>query len=146
MITATQTEYERDFYQWTQTQAASLRQGKLTEVDLKNIAEEIESMGRSDRRAISSYLRNVILHLLKYGYQPGRRSRSWENSIDNGRREMALLVKDSPSLCAQIPELIPAEYALARRLASRQTRLPLATFPEACPFTVEQIIDDYWPE
>ena len=146
MSAAPTTDYEQDFYQWTQAQAALLRQGNLAGVDLENIAEEIESMGKSDCRAISSHLRNIILHLLKYHYQPNRRSRSWENSIDNGRRETELIAKDSPSLRGQIADLVAAEYPVARRAASRQTRLPLAAFPEACPFTIEQIMGDYWPD
>lgn len=146
MSAATQTDYEHDFYRWTQIQAELLRQGKLAEADLAHIAEEIESMGKSDRRAISSHLRNILLHLLKYCYQPSRRSRSWENSIDHSRREVESIIKDSPSLRAQIPELLAAEYASARKSASRQTRLPLERFPEACPFTTEQVTGDYWPE
>lgn len=146
MTAMTQTDYEQDFYRWTQIQAELLRQGRLAEADLAHIAEEIESMGKSDRRAISSHLRNIVLHLLKYCYQPSRRSRSWENSIDNSRREAESIIKDSPSLRAQIPELLAAEYASARKSASRQTRLPLERFPEACPFTTEQVTGDYWPE
>lgn len=145
MNAATQTDYERDFYQWTQTQAALLRQGKLAQVDLENIAEEIESMGKSDKRAISSYLHNILLHLLKWQYQSNRRSRSWENSIDNSRRQVERITMDSPSLQAQLPDLIMAEYVSARRSASRQTRLPLTTFPEICPFSTEQVTGDYWP-
>ncbi|MFZ1640007.1 MAG: DUF29 domain-containing protein [Candidatus Contendobacter sp.] len=145
MNAATQTDYEHDFYRWTQTQAALLRQGKLAQADLENIAEEIESMGKSDKRAISSYLHNILLHLLKWQYQSSRRSRSWENSIDNNRRQVERITMDSPSLHAQIPDLIVAEYALARRSASRQTRLPLTTFPEICPFSTEQVTGDYWP-
>jgi len=146
MSATPQTNYEQDFYRWTQTQAELLRQGKLAEVDLEHIAEEIESMGKSDRRAISSHLRNILLHLLKYHYQPSRRSRSWENSIDHSRREAESIIKDSPSLRAQVPELLAAEYASARKSASRQTRLPLESFPETCPFTLEQVTGDYWPE
>ena len=145
MNAATQTDYERDFYQWTQTQAMLLRQGKLAQVDLENIAEEIESMGKSDKRAISSYLHNILLHLLKWQYQSNRRSRSWENSIDNNRRQVERIIMDSPSLQAQLPDLIMAEYASTRRSASRQTRLPLTTFPEICPFSTEQVTGDYWP-
>lgn len=146
MSATPQTNYEQDFYRWTQTQAELLRQGKLAEVDLEHIAEEIESMGKSDRRAISSHLRNILLHLLKYHYQPSRRSRSWENSIDHSRREAESIIKDSPSLRAQVPELIADEYASARKSASRQTRLPLESFPETCPFKLEQVTGDYWPE
>lgn len=145
MNTTTQTDYERDFYQWTQTQAALLRQGKLAEVDLENIAEEIESMGRSDRRAISSHLRNVLLHLLKWQYQPERRSTSWRSSIRNGRHEMVSLLKESPSLKPQVAAIASEEYPVARDNAADETGLPPATFPAACPFTVEQVTGDYWP-
>jgi len=146
MTAAAETDYEHDFYRWTQTQAELLRRGQFADVDLPHVAEEIESMGKSDRRAISSHLRNILLHLLEYCYQPSRRSRSWENSIDHSRREAESIIKDSPSLRAQIPELIAAEYASARKSASRQTRLTLERFPETCPFTIEQVIGDYWPE
>lgn len=146
MTAAAETDYEHDFYRWTQTQAELLRRGQFADVDLSHVAEEIESMGKSDRRAISSYLHGILVHLLKWQYQSGRRSRSWENSIDNNRRQVERITRDSPSLSAQIPELIAAEYASARRTASRQTRLPLATFPESCPFTIKQVIGDYWPD
>lgn len=146
MNTTTQTDYERDFYRWTQTQAALLRQGKLAEVDLENVAEEIESMGRSDRRAIGSHLRNVLLHLLKWRYQPERRSTSWRLSVRNGRHEMIGLLKESPSLKPQVATIVTEEYPIARDNAADETDLPLATFPEICPFTVEQIVGDYWPE
>ncbi len=146
MNSAIKTDYERDFYRWTQTQAALLRQGRLDQADLENIAEEIESMGKSDKRAISSYLHNLLLHLLKWQYQPSRRSRSWENSMDNNRHQVERIINDSPSLWAQVSDLISAEYTSARKSASRQTRLPVTTFPELCPFTTEQVTGDYWPE
>lgn len=138
--------YETDFYQWTQQQAALLRQGKLSALDIKNLIEEIESMGKSDRRSIRSHLANIILHLLKWRYQPQRRSNSWEDSIENGREEVAWIIKDSPSLKPQISTLIDEVYASARRKAGRETGLPLTVFPDECPFTLEQITGDYWPE
>lgn len=139
-------DYNQDFYQWTQQQAALLRQKQFNLVDVENLAEEIESMGRSDRRAIGSHLRNILLHLLKWRYQPRRRGTSWESSVGNGRDDIASLLKESPSLVPQLPVLVTEEYPRARRQASRQTRLPLTTFPESCPFTVDEIIGDWWPE
>ena len=139
--------YETDFYLWTQQQAALLRQGQLQAVDVANLAEEIESMGKSDRRTLGSHLRNVLLHLLKWRYQPERRGASWESSIRNGRDEVEAILADSPSLVPQLPTLLETEYRRSRRNAASETGLPAITFPEACPFTVEQILDpDYWPD
>ena len=145
MTTAT---YETDFYLWTQQQADLLRQGEFNRVDLDlaNIAEEIESMGKSDRRSIRSHLANIILHLLKWRYQSDRRSNSWSDSIDNGREEVVWILKDSPSLKPHINALINEIYASTRRKASRETGLLLTTFPDVCPFTVDQITGEYWPD
>ena len=138
--------YQNDFYQWTQEQADLLRQGAFPALDVENLIEEIESMGRSDRRSIRSHLANVILHLLKWRYQPGKRTSSWEDSVENGREEVAWLLKDSPSLKGQLTPFVDEVYSGSRRKASRETGLPLTTFPDQCPFTVEQITGDYWPE
>lgn len=144
----TATNYENDFYLWTQQQAALLRQGEFNrvELDFANIAEEIESMGRREKHSIRSYLQNVVMHLLKWQYQPQRRGASWELSIRNGRDQLNELIADSPSLHPQIPGFATDIYPRARRNASGETDLPLTTFPEQCPFTIEQIIGDYWPE
>lgn len=142
----TTTTYETDFYQWTQQQAALLRQGALSALDVENLIEEIESMGKRDRRAIGSYLRNVIMHLLKWRYQPQRRGTSWQSSINSGRDEIDVLLIESPSLNPQLSTLIHDEYRRARKQACLETGLPLTTFPDECPFTVEQITGDYWPE
>jgi len=145
MTTAT---YETDFYQWTQQQADLLRQGQFNRVDLdlENIAEEIESMGRGQTHSLGSYLHNVIMHLLKWRYQPERRGTSWRLSIFNGRHQIQRLLKDSPSLNPKVLTLIADEYRQARQIAALETGLPLTTFPDQCPFTVEQITGDYWPE
>ncbi len=140
------TAYETDFYQWTQQQAALLREGLLSALDTANLAEEIESMGKKDRRSIGSHLRNIFLHLLKWCYQPERRGTSWIESIGNARDEVEDILADSPSLVPQVSMLIAAEYPRARRKAAHETGLPLATFAEQCPFTVEQITGDYWPD
>ncbi|HRY14670.1 MAG: DUF29 domain-containing protein [Candidatus Competibacteraceae bacterium] len=139
-------DYETDFYLWTQQQAELLRQGQFNRVDLdvENIAEEIESMGRREKHSIRSYLFNVMLHLLKWRYQPERRGTSWRLSIRNGRHQIVSLVKDSPSLKPKIAELIADEYPLVREYAADETGLPLTTFPETCPFSVEQITGDWW--
>lgn len=144
----TTAHYETDFYLWTQQQADLLRQGEFNRVDLDltNIAEEIESMGKRDRRAIGGYLQNVLMHLLKWRYQPERRGASWQLSITNGREQIFDLLEESPSLKPQLNGLLQKEYPRARRNAAGETGLPLTAFPEQCPFTVEEITGDYWPD
>ncbi len=143
MTTAT---YETDFYQWTQQQADLLRQGALSALDIENLIEEIESMGSSQKNALQSYLFNVLMHMLKWRYQPERHGTSWRYSIRNGRNAIERLLENNPSLVPQLPAFITTEYRRARREAADETGLPLTTFPEECPFTVEQITDDYWPD
>ena len=143
MTTAT---YETDFYQWTQQQADLLRQGALSALDVENLIEEIDDMGRSQKNALQGYLFNVIMHLLKWQYQPERRGTSWKLSICNGRDQIAWQIKDSPSLRPQLEGLLAEVYPSARRNAADETGLPLTTFPDQCPFTVEQITGDYWPD
>jgi hypothetical protein len=135
-------EYHEDFFLWTQQQASLLRQGQWNTLDAANLAEEIESMGKSDRRALMSHLVNLLLHRLKWDYQPVRRGMSWRLSIRNARREMALIVDDSPSLRRQLPDLVAKAYPIARRDAAGETGLPLTTFPEDCPFAIEQLLED----
>lgn len=143
MTTAT---YETDFYQWTQQQAALLRQGALSALDIENLIEEIDDMGASNRRSLGSFLELVIMHLLKWQYQPERRGTSWRLSIFNGRHQIQRLLKDSPSLNPKVVTLIADEYRQARQIAALETGLPLTTFPDQCPFTIEQITGDYWPD
>ena len=141
------TTYDTDFYLWTQQQAALLRQGQTMELDMANLAEEIEDMGKNNRLALESALSNVIMHLLKWRYQPERRGTSWKLSIRNGRRQIEKRLKNSPSLKPQLPVIVQEEYPPARENAADKTGLPLSTFPDQCPFTVEQLLDvEYWPD
>lgn len=141
-------QYETDFYQWTQQQAILLRQGEFNRVDLdlENIAEEIESMGRGQTHSLGSYLHNVMMHLLKWQYQPQRRGTSWRLSIENGRHQIRRLLKDSPSLKSKVSAMTIDEYHQAKKIAALETGLPLATFPDECSFTADQITGDYWPD
>lgn len=134
--------YDEDFFLWTQQQASLLRQGQWNTLDAANLAEEIESMGKSDRRSLTSHLANLLLHRLKWEYQPVRRGMSWRLSMRNAQREIALILDDSPSLRQQLPDLLAKAYPAARRDAAGETGLPLATFPEDFPFSVEQLLDD----
>jgi hypothetical protein len=139
--------YEHDFYAWTQAQAAALRAKDLAALDLEHLAEEIESVGNEQRHAVRSHLRVLLWHLLKWASQPDHRSPSWRTSIRNARAEITDRLDDSPSLRPQVPALLTAAYRQARGLAADETGLPLATFPEVCPWPMAQVLDeDFWPE
>jgi hypothetical protein len=139
--------YEHDFYAWTQAQAATLRAGDLAALDRVNLADEIDSMGIRQRTELKNRLRVLVLHLLKWRFQPAARSSGWEGSIDEQRSQLEILLEDSPSLARLLPDALAAVYPKARRTASRETRLPPSAFPDTCPFTLEQILDeDFWPE
>lgn len=140
--------YEQDFYTWTQTTAALIRTGKWQDIDPESVAEEVESLGRRERNAIESRLEALVLHLLKWCYQPERRQRghSWEDTIREQRRRISRLLQQNTSLRHTVPLVLADSYAYVRRRASLQTRLPLATFPDVCPWTPEQVLDsDFWP-
>lgn len=144
-----QTLYEQDFYTWTQTTAALIRAGTWSDIDPESLAEEVESLGASDKRTITSQLVRLLTHVLKWYYQPSHRQEghSWQDSISDARRMIALTIDDSPSLEAYPEARLAFAYRHARRSAQRETRLPLETFPEACPWTLEQLRDDdFFPE
>jgi hypothetical protein len=141
------TAYDSDYFLWSAHQAALLRQGRLTLLDIDNLAEEIESLGKSDRRALMSQVQRLLVHLLKWQFQPRRRSVSWESSIETAREEMSRIVEDSPSLKSAIEAGMDREYKSARRKAARETNLPEANFPSLCPYSLMQILDeDFLPE
>jgi hypothetical protein len=138
--------YETDFYAWTQQQAELLRQGQVTQLDVGHLLEEIEDMGQSQRRALTSRLQVLISHLLKWQFQPAKRSPSWEATIHIQRAEIADLLADNPSLRPQFNVLVERAYPKARQAARGETRLPITTFPEACPYTAAQLLDvEFWP-
>ena len=143
------TLYAEDFYLWTQQQAALLRTGKWQELDYENLAEEMESVGRSEKRELGNRLEVLLTHLLKWQYQlEGRREgHSWEDTIWEQRRQLVALPQDSPSLRHEVVPHLAQHYPAARRQARRDTRLPDATFPATCPWSVEQVLDEeFWPE
>ena len=137
-----QTLYDSDYFLWSEHQAALLRQGKLTLLDIENLAEEIESLGKSDRRALMSQVHRLLVHLLKWQFQPDRRSVSWEKSIRSARLSVSRILEDSPSLKGAISSQLEKEYLLARRDASLETRLSESSFPNECPYSVSQLLDD----
>ena len=141
------TLYNTDFYQWSQQQAALVRAGKVQELDLDNVAEELESLGISQWHALESRLDVLVGHLLKWRYQAVRRSRSWQRTIMEQRRRIRRLLRRSPSLQRHVSTMITEEYASIRTQTALETRLPETTFPQMCPWTLEQVLDDdFWPE
>ena len=143
----TQTLYEQDYYQWLTTTAQKLRQGKLAELDLANLIEEIEDMGRSERKAVRSNLRILLMHLLKYKYQPAKRTNSWLFTTVEHRKRLKELFKDSPSLKRYFSEVFDECYQDAIDLAAAETGLPLNTFPNPSPFTPQETLNsDYLPK
>ncbi|MDR3518484.1 MAG: DUF29 domain-containing protein [Azospirillaceae bacterium] len=138
--------YDTDFYAWANEQAALLRAGNLSAADIENIAEEIESMGRTEKRELVNRLTMLLLHLLKWRFQPGLQGASWRATIKVQRRDLARHLKDNPSLKATVPEAIADAYGDAVIQAAAETGLPESTFPVACPWSFDQVTDpDFWP-
>jgi Domain of unknown function DUF29 len=139
--------YDEDFFAWTIEQARLLRAGNLSAIDAANIAEEIESMGRRDRRELRSRLLVLVMHLLKWSKQPGLRSRSWSATIREQRRQIEQILDESPSLRPFLGETLAAVYDDAREDAAAETGLAEDEFPAACPFTADAILSrSFLPE
>ncbi|ABA58360.1 Protein of unknown function DUF29 [Nitrosococcus oceani ATCC 19707] len=136
--------YATDFNLWVQQTARLLREHRWQDIDLENLVEEIEDLGKSERRGIISQLTRLLLHLLKWQYQPQRRSDSWLDSITDARLQIELTVKDSPSLKDYPLEQLNRSYKNARHSASKQTVLPVSAFPEECPYLLENILNEDW--
>jgi hypothetical protein len=133
-------EYMRDFYSWLMEQARLVREGRWSAVDRENLAEEIESLGREQFNKLESALRVLLLHILKWNHQSARRSRSWALSIREQRLELADVLADNPGLRPRMPEAIARAYRKARLAAIKETGLKEATFPETCPYSLEDIV------
>lgn len=134
--------YDEDFLRWTEENAALLRSGNVGEADLGHIAEELEDMGKSERREMESRVRTVLMHLLKLEFsraRPARSLRSWEATLRTQRIDLAALLKDNPSLAAKVDEAIPRVYEDAVELAAGETGLPVAAFPASSPYSAEQV-------
>ena len=137
-------KYDTDLYEWTVEQAALLRKRAANELDYDNLAEEIESLGKSDRQEVLSRLENLVLHLLKLQYQPGKRSPSWVGSVQEARNRLEDLLEQSPSLKPYAAECLPRAYVRARNQALRQTGL--SRLPETCPWAIDDVLSaDFWP-
>jgi hypothetical protein len=141
-------EYDTDFALWSERQAKALRRRANNEIDWENVAEEIESLGKSDKREIRNRLAVICAHLLKWRYQPDTRSNSWRASVAQARDEIAALIEDSPSLkdypAGRLSDPRGGAYAQGRKRAVLDTGI--ADLPDICPWTIEQVLDpDFWP-
>lgn len=134
--------YDKDFYAWTQEQASLLYSRQWSQLDLLNLIEEIESLGRQERRELINRLSILIGHLLKWQYQPQRRTRSWVATIAIQRLEIVELLKESPSLKSDLEEALQQAYLKAINLAVEETSLPKRTFPTECPYNFVEILGD----
>lgn len=139
--------HNTDFYAWTQQQARLLRERRFDDLDLDNLVDEVESVGRSDKRQIESRLEILMAHLLKWRFQPGGRGSSWVATIFEQRQRLIGLVQESPSLREFQRQEVSNSYRAARLLAAKETGIALGVFPDQCPFTPEQVVDlDFLPE
>ncbi|MFZ1028219.1 MAG: DUF29 domain-containing protein [Limnoraphis robusta] len=133
--------YEQDFYLWTQKTAQQLKENQFNEVDIPNLIEEVESMGRSEKRELKSRLIILLMHLLKWHYQPEKRSESWRSTITEQRICIEELLEDSPSLKPLLSEVFEDCYQKARFKASDETKIKLIFFPKESPFTLEETLE-----
>jgi hypothetical protein len=139
-------DYDTDFYAWTQQQAQALRAKDWAALDLEHLAEEVEDVGNSVRFALESQLVRLLLHLLKLTYDPATRPRrSWRVTVASARHEIAK--RATGALHRHPATYLPDAYRQARRHAALVMDRPLAEFPEACPWSIDQVLDeDFWPE
>jgi cell division protein FtsB len=145
-MTRARVRYEDDLFAWTQEQAALLRAHAVDAIDWENLAEEIESMGGRDRRKLESRLTVILSHLLKWQAQPALRGASWRKTLRAQRREIRKLLKQSPSLRREVPDMIREAYADAVKDAIDETGLRAEVFPDTCPYAPDGVLDeDYLP-
>jgi Domain of unknown function DUF29 len=145
-MTAKTTLYDRDFYAWSREQAELLRAGELAQADFEHIAEEIESMGKTEKRELVSRLTVLLLHLLKWERQPAGRGKSWRLSIANARDEITDLLDDNPSLKPIVDDVMASAYRYARRKAAIETDMAEDAFPAQCPWNFVRAMEEgFWP-
>ncbi|MDX2236285.1 MAG: DUF29 domain-containing protein [Hyphomonadaceae bacterium] len=139
--------YDKDVYSWALKQADALRRRSANEIDWDNVAEEIESVGKSEARELASRLAVLICHLLKWRFQPELRGKSWRATIITQRRLIAAHLVATPSLKARQDDAFAQAYIEGLGMAARETSLDLDDFPETPPFTLDQAMDPaFWPE
>jgi hypothetical protein len=138
----TTTLYEQDFYSWTQRQVELLRSGQFTELDLENLAEEIESLGKQQEQELENRLGVLLGHLLKWRYQPEDRSKSWVATIREQRRRIQRSLKRNPGIKPYLPEALEIGYEDALDLVNRETPLNPDQLPQTCPFSEFEVFEE----
>ena len=139
--------YENDYFQWIENTVARLKNRDFENIDLENLIEEIETLGRSEKRELESRLTILLMHLLKYKYQPSKRSNSWRFTIREQRLRILKSFKDSPSLNNYFQNIFSEIYSDARALAADETGLNIDTFSKNSPFNIEFVLNyDWLPE
>jgi hypothetical protein len=137
-----QTLYETDYLQWIETTVEKLQNQDYTNVDWENLIEEIADMGKSERRSLKSNLIVILVHLLKWQFQPEKKNGSWEASILEHRRRVKEALDDSPSLKSYLESVFAECYAQAVKQAKAETNLPVESLPVICPYDLPEVIDD----
>jgi hypothetical protein len=139
--------YNKDFYAWAINNSRLLKQGRISEIDVENIAEEIESIGKSERRELLNCFAVLIAHLIKWLHKPAKRSKSWELTIKEQRFEIVDLLTDSPSLKSDLEKQMSHAYEKALIIAEKETGLKKKNFDTKCPFSLKQLLDQkFFPE
>jgi hypothetical protein len=139
--------YKADFYAWTQQQAQVLRERRWADLDLENLADEVASVGGTEKREIRNRMIVLLCHLLKWKYQPGHRGPSWRRTIREQRRQLADIVETSPSLAEYVKQQVLQRYSAATVDAADETGIAIGLFPEESPFTAGEVLDfDFYPE
>ncbi len=140
------TSYKTDVVAWSNEQAAFIRAGRFDQLDLENIAEEILDVGKSEKRELFSRLSVLIMHLLKWKFQPEKRGSSWLRTIKAQRKEIAYGLKETPSLKPQLQDIdwIDVVWNKAVVLTEAETSLPDNTFPETCPWSITEVLQENW--
>ena len=135
--------YDTDLFAWTTKTSELLKSKQFDAVDWENVIEEIEALGRSEKRAIRSHLVVLLTHLLKWEFQPEHQSRSWKLSIQNARKDLKRLLKENPSLKGDfLTQSLPDAYEDAREKASDETTIFLENFPAVCPYTLDEVLGE----
>lgn len=142
-----QVTYDQDLYTWSLQQAQLLRERKFDQADWEHIIEEIEDMSKSEKRALQSFLETLLMHLLKWQYQPVYQGNSWKFTVIEQRERIIQHLQENPGLKNKLPDLIISAYSYAVKGAVRETGLSIKHFPETCPWTFETFMDEaFWPE
>jgi hypothetical protein len=137
--------YDTDYVAWLEEQVAHLRAGRVSALDVDSVAEELESLMRSQRQQLENRLEVLIVHLLKWDHQPARRANRWRASVEEQRSRIRRLLRDSPSLKREVEPMCREVYADAVRAAAIETRLSETAFPPTLPYSAEQIFERRLP-